>query len=242
MAKRGTSRYTLGMKKLIVVFGSLLALALVAFIYFVKAYDLFAQGSSFPYEIAKALVQVVVVLVVGQIVSLIVYNYKEDQRRRGMLDEYRRDFVGRMRDVYTQLRKASSILRHQQQDGLSDTESPTQEFRIDRETLLEQIEALHDLRFALLGIREEVDSETDIFSEKEEMAEDLRELYANITDLVRSGEDLFRQDTSNILVVTHNGFPALYDVMCHACQSVFMTESRAAYRAVVMMVHRDLTR
>ena len=124
-------------------------------------------------ELAKSLMQVIVVLFLGQLISFIIAEYNRSRQKSIALNEYRKEFLSRIIQLYVDGRKVQKSLRTDAHSILYDLDSLI-DSTIDIQKLNQQMHIVNDIIFELMYMENEIKTFGYAFSNPDQLISDCR--------------------------------------------------------------------
>src|SRR5438552_5793005 len=145
--------------KLILTFGSIIIASVVAIVVILSVFK--PAKDSIEFEIVKSLLQILTVLVLGQVVSLVIAQFNYNRQKTEARTEFQKDVLRRLIRNYTAIKKHRRLLR-------AKAVTPPYDGKFQENTLVqfdaydEQMQLINEVELEFENIWQEIESSPDL--------------------------------------------------------------------------------
>ncbi|PYS99786.1 MAG: hypothetical protein DMF63_09820 [Acidobacteria bacterium] len=167
--------------KLILTFGSIIIASVVAIVVILSVFK--PAKDSIEFEIVKSLLQILTVLVLGQVVSLVIAQFNYNRQKTEARTEFQKDVLRRLIRNYTAIKKHRRLLR-------AKAVTPPYDGKFQENTLVqfdaydEQMQLINEVELEFENIWQEIESSPDLFSNSKSLAEYIERMKDYLRDLL----------------------------------------------------------
>jgi uncharacterized membrane protein len=237
------------MKWIVVTLVGLLILC-VATLFWLHAWHQASQDK-FALEAAKAVLQILVVVVLGTVVTLLTGEFSrlraqqdkerdEEQRKAENLDELRKDLLQRLHQAYSDCKRTKRLLR-------AEASKPSyygtfnREAKVNVEQYDKHLQALNDIQLDLEIMAKDADANHMAFTHSKQIAAAIRGMEETLKPPIREYEHKRGNlDPRNPPKVSD--LHELSDIMVHRREGRILTRFTDHYRQAVEYIQQDIVR
>lgn len=230
--------------RLVIIFGAIIIASIVAIILVLNLYK--PTKDTIEFEIVKSLLQILAVLVLGQVVSLVVAMFNIDRQKAEARTEFQRDILHRLIRTYIAVKKHRRLLRAK---GLT----PPYTGEIQKDTVVrfdaydEQMQLINEIELEIEAIRHEVESSPTTFSDSQSLARNLQQMEDYLRKLIKLYEQkhsAFNGEPLKLQLAKINLLPKsdfeLSDFVGKAGGSKFVSEFAKSYYNSSKAIREDI--
>jgi hypothetical protein len=172
--------------RLIFIFGGIIVASIISIVLILYRYwDQYKFKDNIAGEIIKSLLQIITVLVLGQVISFIIAKFNADRERAEAITEFKKEILHRLTHTYIGVLKQRRLLRAK---GL--TKPYIGMIQESTEVLFDsfdkQMQFINEVQGEIKAMRQEMKSSEDVFSEYTSLnnyIKKMEEYLANLIDL-----------------------------------------------------------
>jgi hypothetical protein len=202
-------------------------------------YDL--AGKEIGLELAKALLQVIVVIVLGEVVSMLVSRYNRQRQSLIELSEFKKTILKDLSQIKSTSQKVVNTIRG---NGLSfDSEShELATAKIKAEVYQNEMQLIYEIRRELRRIEEDIQTFAYTFSEPEELISRISSMRAFFKNLTKEYENYSQSPTNKNPLILLSNFPELSGFIIPEIKSEQITKLEENYRLINNSIRKDILR
>jgi len=156
------------LKKLIISLTAIAALCIIGLAFVIKYYKL--SGTAIGEELAKSLLQLIVIIFLGQVISLIISEYDRKRQKAVALNDYRKNFLNKLIQIYVNYRRVRRELRANSQAILLNVDvGDNSKATINLNVLDNHMQEIKEIVYDLLLVEQELKAFHFAFSKPEDI-------------------------------------------------------------------------
>lgn len=233
--------------KVVLTFGSIIIASIIAIAVILTVFK--PAKDSIEFEIVKSLLQILTVLVLGQVVSLVIAQFNYNRQKAEARTEFQKDILRRLVRNYTAIKKHRRLLRAKALE-------PPYDGKFQEKTVVlfdsydEQIQLINEVELEIENIWQEIDSSPNLFNNSKSLAEYVERMKDYLRDLLHlyeqkrgtfSGEPrkLLLSDLRSVVNETSSTFK-FSDFVGDTKGSIFKAEFIKPYREASKAIREDI--
>jgi hypothetical protein len=225
------------MKKLIVVFTLILIFLAVALVTVILTFNVPADEIGL--ELAKTLLQAIVVIFAGQILSFVVEKFNRDRQEAITLNDYRKSFLERITAIYIQSQKVRDQLRFEGLVSVPNDQGETvRQVRV--KPYANQMDAVNEIEFDLRSLKHEITTFSYAFSESKLLITNIdimTEILKKALKECRSNLPSKYDESTSLLL---SDLPNLSDLLGPYDESTWAKEYGQRFNSILNLVRKDI--
>ncbi len=198
----------------------------------------YAPKDGIPFEIAKALLNVLTVAVSVQIVTLVVARYNETRQRGLEADRLRYHTIDALNEAYVGVKRIRRCTRAQ--SGVRQA-TGTEELRfVTKRLYFKSLEDLNDLQLKLEVLAKDVESNAELFREGRTIFSRVSSMEEYLNQIVHEWEHLQNEFVGSPAAASVHEMPRFQDLIGHYRASRFRPEFVHAYYKALELTRDSL--
>ena len=184
--------------KLVLTFGSIIIASVIAIVVILSVFK--PTKDSIEFEIVKFLLQILTVLVLGQVVSLVIAQFNYNRQKTEARTEFQRDVLRRLVRNYTAIKKHRRLLR-------AKAFAPPYSGEFQKETVVqldaydEQMQLINEVELEFENIWQEIESSPDLFSNSKSLAEYVERMKDYLRSCLKTQKGSNRRSIRRIIAI-----------------------------------------
>jgi len=190
-------------------------------------------------EFAKTILQILVIIFAGQILSLIIAKFNRNRQESIVLNDYRKSFLDKINRAFVNSQKARRKLRI---EGIviSQEEIPNDSRKVKIITLIEQMESINEIEFELRAMVNELRTFQHVFSKPEELEKNFKGMQEILEKLLKEFEHNLPKHHDQTTTISLSGLSNLADLIGPYSDSTLAKEYAKKFYFILDSIRKDI--
>jgi hypothetical protein len=205
-----------------IIIGAIVGVSSVIGIFLIAFIDPPTRGQ-IGFELAKTLLQVLVIVVFGGAVSLLIEDFNRQRARADAQNELRKSLLNQLIRAHKDTKRARRLLRAKKSISSYD----------------EQLEVINDIELNIESITEEIQTARFVFSNPDDVIANLQSMANYLRDLIKEYENV-RPKLPEEALENISTLSQLYDFVRPYEEGKFSTEFSKKYGEALEIIQHDI--